>query len=257
MPAAVDAIIGTFHRFPHNRTLLWCFGLVAESYSDHHTVTMVFFWWGFAFGKCLDGSWMSNHCSERLLLLVAQKQRYVLTHQRPLTPSSFAISRTVCDGSVYTRVLKSSRQNIAIQRWTAFINTIIAKCLVNFSCCFDGALVQFEFMEKNWTKITKRHHNKLKRNQKIKFGKKWTASMYRAQNLFSINQYVPRYSRINIYWDIGIQKHMVLRRTKLLKQPNIKAINLVQYMQLFSLFEIHRSTIACDQTNFVFLKSKF
>ena len=38
---------------------------------------------------------------------------------------------------------------------------------------------------------------------------------------FSIDQYIPRHSRNNIYWDMGLQKHTTLKRTKLLKQPNI------------------------------------
>ena len=50
---------------------------------------------------------------------------------------------------------------------------------------------------------------------KLKFGKN---VQHTVQN--SVDQYIPRHSRINIYWDTVIQKHMTLKRTKLLKQPN-------------------------------------
>ena len=36
---------------------------------------------------------------------------------------------------------------------SAFINTNISKCLVDFSGCFSSTLVKFEFVEKNWAKI--------------------------------------------------------------------------------------------------------
>ena len=39
-------------------------------------------------------------------------------------------------------------------------------------------------------------------------------------NSISIDQYISRHSRINIYWNIGLKKHTTLKWTKLLKQPN-------------------------------------
>ena len=41
--------------------------------------------------------------------------------------------------------------------------------------------------------------------------------MYGVQNSLSISVY---HGRINIYWDMGLQKHMTLKRIQLLKQPN-------------------------------------
>ena len=42
--------------------------------------------------------------------------------------------------------------------------------------------------------------------------------MYRVLNSLSISIYHD--SRINIYWDMGLQKHMTLKGIKLLKLPN-------------------------------------
>ena len=45
--------------------------------------------------------------------------------------------------------------------------------------------------------------------------------MYRVQNSLSISIY---HDRINIYWDMGLQKYMTLKRTKLSKEPYIKIL---------------------------------
>ena len=37
---------------------------------------------------------------------------------------------------------------------------------------------------------------------------------------FSTDQYNLWHSRVNIYWDMRLQKHMTLKSTKFLKQPN-------------------------------------
>ena len=61
MPTAADVIFSTFRQFPHNKTLLWWFGPVAESYNESHQPLTTnsnhgLFWWVFAFEKCLGGS---------------------------------------------------------------------------------------------------------------------------------------------------------------------------------------------------------
>ena len=55
--------------------------------------------------------------------------------------------------------------------------------------------------------------------------------MYRVQKSLSITIYHDGVK--NIYWDVGLQKHMTLKRTKLLKQPNNKGIKNVLNSDVF------------------------
>ena len=103
---------------------------------------------------------------------------------------------------------------------SAFINTIIAKCLVNFSGCFGRALVQFEFVAKNCPKIAQRYYVVLSWKEAKNCNLEKMNSTNVQSTKISIDQYILRHSRINIYWDMGIQRHMTLKRTKLLKQRN-------------------------------------
>ena len=92
-------------------------------------------------------------------------------------------------------------------------SAFIPKCLVNFSGCFGSALVQFKFVEKNWPKVAQR--NVSYRGKKLKFGRMNSIDVQSIK--FSIDQYIPRHSRINIYWDMGLQKHMTLKHCNLFK----------------------------------------